>query len=58
MYTNWQKPYQIRSGMTAAGVGYAVRRGEAISIEGNYQLTDQVDQLIKNVPEINEKKMK
>jgi len=27
-------------GMTAAGVGYAVRRGEAISIEGNYQLID------------------
>jgi len=27
-------------GMAAAGVGYAVRRGEAISIEGNYQLTD------------------
>jgi len=26
--------------MTAAGVGYAVRRGEAISIEGNYQLID------------------
>jgi hypothetical protein len=40
MYTNWQKPYQICSGMTAAGVGYAVRRGEAISIEGNYQLID------------------
>ena len=27
-------------GMTAAGVGYAVRRGEAISIGGNYQLID------------------
>ncbi len=27
-------------GMAAAGVGYAVRRGEAISIEGNYQLID------------------
>jgi hypothetical protein len=27
-------------GMTAAGVGYAVLRGEAISIEGNYQLID------------------
>jgi len=26
--------------MTAASVGYAVRRGEAISIEGNYQLID------------------
>ena len=26
--------------MTAAGVGYAVRRGEAVSIEGNYQLID------------------
>jgi len=25
-------------GMTAASVGYAVRRDEAISIEGNYQL--------------------
>ncbi len=27
-------------GMTAAGVGFAVRRGEAISFEGNYQLID------------------
>ena len=27
-------------GMTAASVGYAVLRGEAISIEGNYQLID------------------
>jgi len=27
-------------GMTAAGVGYAVLRGKAISIEGNYQLID------------------
>jgi chromosomal replication initiation ATPase DnaA len=27
-------------GMTAAGVGYAVRRDEAISIGGNYQLID------------------
>ena len=27
-------------GMTAAGVGYAARRGEAISIGGNYQLID------------------
>jgi len=27
-------------GMTAAGVGCAVRKGEAISIGGNYQLID------------------
>ena len=33
----------FHSGMIAAGVGYAVRRGEAISIEGNYQLIDLLD---------------
>ena len=37
-------------GMTAQGIGYAVRRGERIAKEQNYRLIDLVSYLMMDVP--------